>query len=143
MCLRKYSQFHCFRQRHQETHKSKIQEQKPISVDFVIIKTSNQHKPSARKKSDIDKDDVFVLDTKPTEYNVNYNDIIPLSIILWCIQPYFVYLIYFVPFFYYCCWMCHCKSPWHHPFARKHTHTHAQNLTKSTCTAEMTKFTHF
>lgn len=66
MCLRKCSQFHRFRQRHQETHKSKIQEQKPISVDFVIIKTSKQHIPSERKKTDIDKDDVFVLDTKPT-----------------------------------------------------------------------------
>lgn len=57
------------------------------------------HTKCKKKKIDIDKDDVFVLDTKPTEYNVNYNDIIPLSIILWCIQPYFVYLIYFRPLF--------------------------------------------
>lgn len=50
MCLRKCSQFHRFRQRHQETHKSKIQEQKPISVDFVIIKTSKQQYQVQEKK---------------------------------------------------------------------------------------------
>lgn len=89
------------------------QERKPISVDFVITKqrnsnsnnnninnNSNNIKTARRwtKKNDTAKDDVFVFDTKrPTDraHNVNYNDIIPFNIILWCIQPYFVYLIYF------------------------------------------------